>query len=206
MTMDPPRGRDLEPATDTSAPEAAWSSEMVPVLPSATVIRGRPSRSSGTMLNALLLVAAIVATGGVAFAFGRGTAPASPIGAAGAGGGGGETGEVGDGAGAAPGGGAGHSGAPGANGGDGFVPGSGVVVSGTVKSISGDTLTVVTPSGRTVVIGLGSGTAYRRASAAGASDVSSGATVDVRLAVGEGQPRPSGAGTIGTASTVIISP
>jgi len=160
------------------------------------------------MLNAVLILAAAVAIGGVAFAIGRGTAPAAAAGGLG----GADQFEAGNGfgGGAAENGGAGHSGAPDAGGvGDRFGQGGGLTVAGTVESVSGDTLTVTTTGGRTVVVSFGSGTTYRSVTSATAADVTVGSKVEVQLSFGvDGQPSASGAGAapIGTASSVTVVP
>lgn len=157
---------------------------------------------SGGLMNALLLVGAVIAVGGIAFAAGRMTAPTST------------RGQFGNGQ---------FPGGPGGS----FTPGQGgfggfggadraVTVSGTVKSNDGTTLVLTTASGQEMSISL-SGTTYHSQAAATAADVKAGATVAVEVSgLGgfRGDPGASGApaasrapgqGTI-TAKDVTVIP
>jgi hypothetical protein len=144
--------------------------EPVRVLPP----KPRASRS-GMWLNLLLGIAAAVAIGGVAFAVGRSTAPA-PVAAAGAG-----RGNFGGGAGRSfdP----NASFAPGAGGFGGFGGrgGGGLSISGTVDSVSSDSITIKTANGQTVTVSLSGDTTYHEATTGTAADVKSGASVSVRV-------------------------
>jgi hypothetical protein len=161
----------------------------------------RKSPSSGRWLNLVLILAAAVAIGGVAFAVGRGTAPVSAATGAGRGG-------IAGGAGFPRG-----SSAPGANGGNGFgrggFGGAGLTVEGTVVSTTGDTLTIKTAAGQTIEVTTGASTTYHTQTAASASDVQAGKTVQVQLEFG-GNGRPSASGTtsgpVGTAGSVTVIP
>ena len=103
----------------------------------------RKSGSGGRLLNIVLVVAAAVAIGGVAFAVGRNTAPVSA--STGTGRGNGTFG------GAFP----GRSFTPGASGAPGFgrggfggaLGGAGLTIQGTVESVDGDTMTIKTANG-----------------------------------------------------------
>ena len=69
MTMDP-----TQPVAPETSPSLAPSAPMAPVAP---VVAVSPRPRSGGVLNLLLIGAAVLAVGGVAFAIGRSTAPAS---------------------------------------------------------------------------------------------------------------------------------
>jgi Domain of unknown function (DUF5666) len=157
----------------------------------------RKTSSGGRWLNLILVLAAAVAIGGVAFAVGRTTAPA-PASAVGNG----RTG-FGPGGSFAPRG----SGAPGL--GRGGFGGAGLTINGTVQSVTADTLTVKTAAGQTVVVALGASTTYDTQTAASATDVQAGKTVQVQLDFsGQGRPAASAttSGPVGTASSVTVVP
>ena len=71
--------------------------------------------------------------------------------------------------------------------------GGGLTVSGTVVSVTGDTLTIKTASGQTVEVTTGASTTYNTQAPASASDVQAGKTVQVQLdfAGGGGGGRPN---------------
>ncbi len=74
MTMDPTQPVAPVPSpTDAARPRRT----VAPVAPVAPVVAVAPRAKSGGVLNLLLIGAAILAVGGVAFAIGRSTAPAS---------------------------------------------------------------------------------------------------------------------------------
>jgi hypothetical protein len=150
-------------------------------------------------LNVVLGLAVLVAVGGIAFAIGRSTAPAVPVGP-----GGGNFPALG---GNFPGG----SFAPDASGGlgGGFARGGGFNLSGTVESITDDTLTLKTANGQTIEFSLGADTTYASKTPVTAADVKAGSRVEVQLVAGGfGQPQASAAasGPIGTAGSVTIDP
>jgi hypothetical protein len=161
----------------------------------------RKSSSGGRWLNVVLVIAAAVAIGGVAFAIGRGTAPVSAA-------------TTGDGrvfGGTFPGG----SFVPGASGAPGFGRGGfggglgGLTIEGTVESVDGDTLTIKTANGQTIKVTTGASTTYHTQTDATAADVQSGKTVEVRLDGGlTGRPNASPAATtpVGTAGSVTVIP
>jgi len=166
-------------------------------------------RGGGTMfLNVLLGLALVVAVGGVAFAVGRATAPASSgSGALAADGQNGRGFFVGPGA----------SGAPDRAGRFGGPGGAGFSIEGTVQAIDATSMTITTASGQTVTIALDGNTSYQKASAATAADVTTGSKVSVQLnGRGGGQGRPgasaapgaSGAPVagLGTAGSVTVVP
>ncbi len=88
--------------------------------------------------------------------------------------------------------------------------GGGFNLSGTVQSVTGDTLTITTANGQTVEFTLGSATTYSAKTPATASDVKAGSKVEVQLEFGDGgRPTASAAaspGPVGTASSVTVVP
>jgi len=205
MTFEPTRPTTPEPFAPAAPEASAVPTE--PVVPASPgVISPAPTarrRSGGGWLNAVLVIAAAVAIGGVAFAIGRGTAPVSAATGTGrifAGNGGVPTGSF----------------EPGANGGSGFgrggFGGGGLTVSGTVESVDGDTLTIKTPSGQTIEVTTGADTTYHTQAPAAAADVTTGASVQVEVqldgAAGGFRPGASAApaGPVGTAGSVTVIP
>jgi hypothetical protein len=194
--------------TDTTSPSQQpfstgpdLSPDPVPV--SAPVVK--PGGKSSRAINILLGVAVAVAIGGVAFAVGRGTAPAAN--AAGTLPRGGQFFNGGNGNGGA--GNGPNQGGPGA-----FATG-GLTVEGTVTAMDGDSLTIRTANGQEITVSTNGDTTYHQQAAATANDVSTGSNVLVRLdgfrgrfgGGGGGQgasPAPSGApGTTATDVTVV---
>jgi hypothetical protein len=165
-----------------------------------------PRKNRASAGTALLLVGALVAIGGVAFAVGRVTAPAAAtttgLGAAGRGTGG----EGGFGAG-------GFGGAGGAGGFGGGRNAGALSVTGTVVSIDANSIQVKLANGTTQTLTLGTSTTYRDSTSGSAADVVPGATVQVALDLGvgngptaSGQPRPSGGfGGLGNATVGTIT-
>jgi hypothetical protein len=162
-------------------PNPIWADpERAPTASPALAPIAAPRKKSGGLANVLLIVAALVAVGGVTFAVGRATAPAAASGLSGRGSG--VTGGTGTGAGQqgiAPGGSfdpaAGvPGGAPG-----GFGDRS-MTINGTVASIDGTTMTITTETGIETTIDI-SGTTYHRQAAATAADVTAGTTVSVSV-------------------------
>jgi len=138
------------------------------------VMRPAGARRAGSV-SLLLAMSALVALGGVGFAVGRATST-------------GQTGtsqsngnaDVGQ-----FGGGPNASGAPGDFGGAARVGALGATtLSGTVVSVSADSITLKLASGQTVQIATGSSTTYHGQSSATSADVSTGATVTVQTTVG----------------------
>ena len=133
-----------EPTGVPTAPVAATG----PVMTPGPAASSRKSGSGGRLLNIVLVVAAAVAIGGVAFAVGRNTAPVSA--STGTGRGNGTFG------GAFP----GRSFTPGASGAPGFgrggfggaLGGAGLTIQGTVESVDGDTMTIKTANGATIAV------------------------------------------------------
>jgi hypothetical protein len=125
-----------------------------------------PARESGRATSILLGVAVLVAVGGLAFAGGRITAPASASGFQGE-----------------------RAGFPAGsfdpNQADGFGQGGlggnrALTISGTVKSLDGSTLVLTVADGTEMTIDV-SGSTYHAESAATASDVTAGASVSVTV-------------------------
>jgi hypothetical protein len=164
------------------------------------------------LINLLLGTALVVAIGGVAFAVGRATAPVTT---AAAGRTGANTGQGDQGGGFFRPNASGAPGRGGFGGGAGF--GGAVSVKGTVEAIDGSSITIKTPSGTTVTLGLNGDTSYHKQAAATAADVTTGSTVIVQLegrGFGNGRPSASGAPEasgapatgFGTAGSVTVVP
>jgi hypothetical protein len=182
MTMEP----------SAAAPTDAAGPAPVPgPVPVVTVSR---RTRSGRILNLLLIGATILAVGGVAFAVGRSTAPASTLPRFGAFTNG-STGVRPDG-----------SFAPGAGGPGGFALGGGLSLDGTVKAVSADSLTLTLADGRELTFKLDGTTTYQQASPATATDVAVGDSVSVKVA-GGGRGAGAGGGTAPdlTASDVTVA-
>jgi hypothetical protein len=184
------------PPTDPGA----WSPPPAEPMGPATT-RRKGGASAGTIA---LVLAGMVAVGGLGFAVGRVSAPATTTtGARGGFGGGFANGQnhFANG-GALPSGGFG-----GLGGGRGAF---GASIQGTVESIDGSSMTLKLASGQTLTVGLSSSTTYDQQTAGSASDVTSGSTVIVRLSRnGDGGPAASpgaraSAGAFGSASTVTV--
>ena len=181
MTMDP-----TQPVTPAAAPSVAPAATPLvapgqapavavspaPAAPVAPVVAVAPRRTSGGILNILLVGAAILAIGGVAFAIGRATAPAGTFQRAGA----------------FPGGvtavGPDGSFAPGAGGPGRATIGGEMAVDGTVKSIDADSVTLTLENGDEMTFKLDPTTTYREATDAAATDVGVGDEVSVKVAGG----------------------
>ena len=126
-----------EPGPVPTAPVAAAG----PVITPGPAASSRKSSSGGRLLNVVLIVAAAVAVGGVAFAVGRNTAPVSA--STGAGRGNGNFGGAVAASRPAP------AAQPGfvRGGFGGALGGAGLTIQGTVESVDGDTLTIKTATG-----------------------------------------------------------
>ena len=130
-----------------------------------------PARKGDRTFRVLLAVGLLVAVGGVTFAVGRVTAPAAAASTRGGFGNGGFTN-----------GGTGNGGAGAAGLGRGGF-GGGVLVTGTVDSMSGTTMTLKEANGSTVTVNLASTTTYHAQAAAIAADVTTGKKVQVQVAI-----------------------
>ena len=204
MSFDPNRPVTPEPFAPAPPESAAFPTQ--PVVPSAPALQIPRRKASAGWLNVVLVVAAVVAVGGIAFALGRSTAPVAAATARGTGnfaGGNFARGSFTPGQSGAPADGSGFLG--------GIRGGGGVNLSGTVQSVSGDTLTITPADGQTVELSIGSDTNYHTQSPATASDVKAGSKVEVQLQFGAGGFRPNAsaapsAGPVGTASSVTVVP
>jgi hypothetical protein len=195
----------ITPSNAAEPPNAvATPPSLEPVRPVAVVQR---RSSSGRWLNVLLGIAAAVAIGGIAFAFGRSTAPAT----AAADGSRFRNGAVFPGGSFDP----NASFAPGRGGnGPGFFTSGGLTIEGTVTSVTGDKMTITTDSGRTVEVALDADTEYHEQAAASASDVKTGSKVAIELDLAggragnddQGNQGGAGSGPTGTASDVTVIP
>ena len=163
----------------------------------------KPRNRSSRAINLLLGVAIAVAIGGVAFAIGRGTAPAATTAGAFPPNGG-QFFTDGNG----PGGTGPNFGGPGA-----FANG-GLTVEGTVTAVSDDSVTITTDSGQEVTVSTTDDTTYHQQAAATADDVTTGSTVQVQLEGLGGRfggggpnasPAPSGAPQT-TATDITVVP
>jgi hypothetical protein len=206
MTFEPntPSNPQPEPFQPVAPEPSAVPTSPVtpaPVTVSSAPGPARKKSSGGRWLNLVLVLAAAVAIGGVAFAIGRGTAAVSAT-----------TGNGRVFSGAFPGGSfdPGASGAPGiVRGGFGGGLGGGLTVQGTVESVAGDTLTIKTANGQTITVTTGASTTYHTQADASASDVQTGKTVQVQLDGGRtARPNASAApgGAVGTAGSVTVIP
>jgi hypothetical protein len=196
------------PAVAPAAVAPAVATDM-PSLPPQPAVETAPAprpkgRGPAAWINVALGLALAVAIGGVAFAAGRMTAPASV------------SANGGDGrifSGNGPGGlqfGGPNSGKDGQAGQGGQEPrvigdGGGPSIEGTVTAVTADAITIKTASGQEITIALDSGTTYHQQSSATSSDVTAGGTVIVRLGFNR-----NGAGNGGasgpTAADVTVVP
>jgi len=196
-----PQPEHFQPVAPQTAAVPTTPIATAPVTLAATPGPARKASSGGRWLNVVLVVAAAVAIGGVAFAIGRGTAPASA-----------STGNGRVFEGAFPGGSfvPGATGAPGLiRGGPGGGLGGGMTIEGTVESVDGDRLTIKTANGQTITVSTGDSTTYHTQADASASDVTAGKTVQVQLDGGiAGRPNASATtgGPVGTAGSVTVIP
>jgi hypothetical protein len=135
-----------------------------------------PAKRGDRTFRVLLAVGLFVAVGGVTFAIGRVTAPAAATTRAGFGNGGFTNGGTG----------AGGTGTGGTGIGRGAGFGGGVLVTGTVDSISGTTMTLKEANGSTVTVNLAGTTTYHAQTAATATDVTAGKQVQVQVSIAGG--------------------
>ena len=172
----------IQPAVPETPPVAVFPPAPVPV--------PAPALRANAGLGIVLGLAALVAVGGVSFAVGRVTAPASTIA-------GGRTGTgTGQGNGGLPGNG-GNGGAPGFGRGNGGFGGS-LAVTGTVTAVTADHITIKLGSGQSVDIPINGTTTYHQENAGSSSDVQAGKNVLIQL-----QPRTQG--TAGASPAPIAS-
>lgn len=157
----------------------------------APVVVAKKTRDTAMWINAALGLALVVAVGGIAFAAGRMTAPAT---AATNGGGNGLSGRTFQGNGYFPGG----------FGGDGAASRGfgGASIQGTVTAVTADSITITTASGQTVTLALSGSTTYHQQSSATSADVKTGGTVIIRLGL-RGQSGEAPTGPSATDVTIV---
>jgi hypothetical protein len=181
VTLDPNRENPAGQAPDTwstpAQPSPAAASTNVPVQPVQPVRPVPVARKRGA-LDYALVVAVLVAIGGVAFAVGRTTAPAQAASVPNAGGFG-PTGSFDPGFNP-------PAGGPGQGGGGLF--GGGLTIEGTVSSVDGSALVIESADGQELTVTLDGDTTYHDAISADPSSVAAGDAVTVRV---------SGAGRFG---------
>jgi hypothetical protein len=161
-------------------------------VPAAPPPVAAPVKKGDRTFRILLAVAALVAVGGVTFAIGRVTAPAAAA-----------TTRGGFGAGAFAGGtGAAGGGTGGGLGRGGF--GGGVLITGTVDSISGTTMTLKEANGASVIVNLAGTTTYHAQAATTAANVTAGKQVQVQVQLtggfGGGAEAPGASPAVGGAA------
>jgi hypothetical protein len=181
-----------DPSAESQVPAAPVSAPFVRTVstPPPPVIA--PAKKGDRTFRVLLAVGLLVAVGGVTFAVGRVTAPAAAASTRGG------LGNGGFGNGGAGAGGTGAGGAGGAGLGRGGF-GGGVLVTGTVDSVSGTTMTLKEANGTTVTVNLSDTTKYHAQATATAADVTAGKQVQVQVAVAGGFGAP-GASPVAGAS------
>ena len=173
MTMDPsqpitPVPTVAPPGTTPFPSPTPAVAPVAPTAPVAPVLAVTPRAKSGGVLNLLLIGAAILAIGGVAFAVGRSSAPASAFPG---------VGSLTEGPIARPGG----SFAPGAGGPRGFASNGGLAIDGKVTSVDADSITLTLGSGEEMTFALDGDTTYHAATDAAATDVAVGDDVSVKV-------------------------
>lgn len=170
-----------EPASDADAPEEVSGTEIAPPAISRTRARVPARRANST--TSLLVVAALVAFGGVGFAVGHVTG----------------SGQTGTGTqGGLSGFGASASGAPGF--GDRVGLGGTATMTGTVVSVSAGSITLQLTSGSTVTIATGSSTTYHNQTSGSITDLAAGQTVQVQTS-GGANAAPNASASAGTQTT-----
>jgi hypothetical protein len=157
----------------------------------------RPAKKQDRATLALLLIAAMIAIGGVMFAVGRATAGSGGTAANNSGNRGGFAGR------AFPSLAPGQTLNPGQFGNRGL--GLGGVVSGTVQSIGPDSMTITLASGSTVTVDLSGTTTYHSETAASATDVAVGSTVQVTINTGSSGASPGASPSPGASGTTTFT-
>ena len=175
MTLDSFAPVEPGPPTESqvpAAPATAPFSHTVSTPPPPVIVA---AKQGDRTFRILLTVGLLVAVGGVTFAVGRVTAPAAATTRSGFATGGfanGGTGAGGTGTGAA-----------GLGRGTGF---GGLLVTGTVDSVSGSTMILKEANGTTVTVNLAGTTTYHAQAAATAADVTAGKQVQVQVGTAGG--------------------
>ena len=172
MTMDQqpnPSGPRPPEWTAPPAPQPGMTVPVAPVAPVAPTVK-RKTRSS-RVLDAALVLAGVLAIGGVAFGVGRATAPVAAANGFGTFRNGGGNGF--------PQGSFDPNAAPGRGGAFGL--GGGLSIDGTVTAVTADSLTMKLASGQEVTFRLDSSTSYHQSTAATSSAVAVGDAVSVKV-------------------------
>jgi hypothetical protein len=152
---------------NTPVPFLSAPTEPAPVY-SVPVAPVRPQKRSSTALNVLLALGLVVAVGGIAFAAGRLTAPASAA-TTGNGGNGGNGFGRNPNASFPPGGFVGRGGA------------GALALEGTVTAVDASGMTIQLTSGQSITVGTTSSTTYQKADTGTATDAAVGSNVLVQL-------------------------
>jgi hypothetical protein len=178
--MDPwnptPENRSSVPTAPTAPPPPPpplpyVSGPTEPPVYSVPVAPVRPQKRSSTALHVLLGLGLVVAVGGIAFAAGRLTAPASASAATGNGANGGFAGRFGNNPNASFPVGGGFAGR-----------GAGAIaLEGTVTAVDASGITVQLTSGQSITVGTTSSTTYQTAATGTSTDASVGSSVLVQL-------------------------
>jgi len=179
MTMDP-----TQPVAPATSPSPVPTVPVAPVAPLAPVVAVAPRAKSGGLLNLLLIGAAILAVGGVAFAVGRSTAPASAFPG---------VGTIDGGPIVRPDG----SFAPGVGGPRGLVSNGGLAIDGRVTAVDAESITLTLENGDEMTFALDGDTTYHQSTAAAPADVAVGDDVSVKVD-GGGRITSSSGGNGGT--------
>ena len=177
MTSDPfaPVEPDQPAGSRPAAPPSVPFAQTISTTPPPVIA---PAKQPDRTFRILLGVALLVAVGGVTFAIGRVTAPAAAATTRGGFANGG-FGNGGTGAGGTAAGGAGF-------GRGGAAAFGGVLLTGTVDSVAGNTMTLKEANGTTVTVNLAGTTTYHSQAAATAADVTAGKQVQVEVQVAGG--------------------
>jgi len=190
------------PPAESQVPAAAAAAPFVHTVstPPPPVIVA--AKKGDRTFRILLAVGLLVAVGGVTFAVGRVTAPAAATTRGGFANGGFANGGTG----------AGGTGTGGTGIGRGTGFGGGVLVTGTVDSVSGSTMILKEANGSTVTVNLAGTTKYHAQAAATAADVTAGKQVQVQVDIagafgGAGLPgaSPAASGTGATTRAVTAT-
>jgi len=158
------------PEWTAPGPQPGMTVPVAPVAPVAPTVK-RKTRSS-RVLDAALVLAGVLAIGGVAFGVGRATAPVAAADGVG-------TFRNGTGNAFRPNGSFDPNAAPGRGGA--FALGGGLSIDGTVTAVTADTLTMKLASGQEVTFALDSSTSYHQSTAATSSAVAVGDAVSVKV-------------------------
>lgn len=181
-----------DPAVELGAAEEVASNEVGPAPVSKARVRVPQRRTNST--SALLVIAALVAFGGVGFAVGHVTTSGQT----------GATSQNGN-----------TSGQFGPNASE--IPGAGLrggfggaaTVTGTIVSVSTDSITVKLASGQTVTVATGSSTTYHNQTSGSSTDLAVGQTVQVQTSggtnAGSSASASPGTQTTRTATDVTIT-